>query len=80
MKSTNIKTVLGIDVGTTTIKAIIISEKGDILGSSHLDTPVSVPKPLYEEIQHDILWERVLSVIKSCLKNANTHPRDVSCM
>ena len=80
MKSTNIKTVLGIDVGTTTIKAILISEKGDILGSSHLDTPVSVPKPLYEEIQHDILWERVLSVIKSCLKNANTHPRDVSCM
>ena len=80
MKSTNIKTVLGIDIGTTTIKAILISEKGDILGSSHLDTPVLVPKPLYEEIQHDILLERVLSVIKSCLENANIQPGDVSCI
>ena len=44
------------------------------------NTEVIAPEIYQEEIDHNILWEAVISVLKSCLKNANVHPANVTCM
>ena len=80
MEETHCKNVLGLDVGTTTIKAILIDERGKLLGSSHAGTEIIVPEVFQEEIDHIRLWETVISVLKACLKNANVHPSNVTCM
>ena len=41
---TGSKTVLGLDVGTTTIKAIVINGNGEILGRSFAKTEPLPPK------------------------------------
>ena len=80
---TGSKTVLGLDVGTTTIKAIIINEKGEILGKSFAKTEVIHPEPRLEEIDPDELWRKVKDVLTECMKNANVFdcdPDRISCM
>ena len=83
VRQTGSKTVLGLDVGTTTIKAIIINEKGEILGKSFAKTEVIHPEPHLEEIDPDELWRKVKSVLTECMKNANVFdcdPDRISCM
>ena len=63
------KIVLGLDVGTTTIKAIIINEKGEILAKSSTKTEVIHPEPHLEEIDHNDLWSKVKSVLSECKRN-----------
>ena len=72
--------VLGLDVGTTTIKAIILNKNGEILGKSDSKTEVAVPEPGQEEIDHLQLWEKVTTVLKVCIENANIHPDNITCM
>lgn len=80
---TGLKTVLGLDVGTTTIKAIMINQKGNILGKSFAKTEVLHPAPHMEEIDHNDLWIKVKKVINECRRNAKIFDCDsskISCM
>ena len=77
------KTVLGLDVGTTTIKAIIINDKGDILGKSFAKTDALHPEPHLEEIDYNDLWIKVKKVINECRRKAKIFDCDsneLSCM
>jgi putative glycerol kinase 5 len=74
------RNVLGLDVGTTTIKAIILNKNGAILGKSDSKTEVTNPEPGQEEIDHLRLWEKVTTVLKACIESANLHPDNITCM
>ena len=80
MEKTDSKLVLALDIGTTTIKAMVINEKGNILGSSHVKTVVKVPESHQEEIEPNMLWESVIKVLRLSLKVAEIRPVDVTCV
>jgi xylulokinase len=47
---------LGIDIGTSGVKAIVLSEGGSLLGQSTAPLSVSRPQPLWSEQQPDDWW------------------------
>ncbi len=46
---------LGIDVSTTATKALLINDKGEVIGVAATEYPFETPRPLWSE-QHPDLW------------------------
>src|SRR3954468_12030618 len=49
-------TVVGLDVGTTAVKALALSEDGDILARSEREYPLSTPQPGWSEQDPSDWW------------------------
>ena len=48
--------VLGIDVGTTAVKVVLVAEDGNVLTESEVEQPVSVPRPGWTEQDPETWW------------------------
>ena len=57
--------LLGIDIGTTGIKAIVFSEDGKILATDYMDYSQIFPEPGWVEFDTEDQWNKVFKVIKS---------------
>ena len=49
--------LIGIDVGTTAVKAVAVDEMGRLLAEADIEQPISVPRPGWSE-QHPETWWR----------------------
>ena len=73
------KTVIGLDVGTTTVKAVLVSDNGDVLSVSNIGQSVSVPRPGWTEQDPRIWWKSAVSAIQKILnKSPLSHLANVS--
>lgn len=64
------RTYIGIDLGTSGIKALLMDEKGNILNETNVSYPSFFPKTNYSE-QHPMDWfEKTLVAIENLLVNA----------
>ena len=52
--------VLGIDVGTTTVRGLVYSELGEVEGEAQCTIQPLIPRPGCCEIDPDTLWEQVM--------------------
>ena len=59
--------VLGIDIGTTGTKSLVLSENGEILAKAVFEYSVEVPRPGYVEQNPQIWWKGVVSTVKEVL-------------
>lgn len=64
--------LLGIDVGTSGAKAILIDETGKVLAQGHAEYPVQVPRPLWSE-QDPADWVRG---VEACLRQIGERSPD----
>ena len=48
--------LLSVDIGTTSTKALIFSERGEIIASSYQEYPISCPKPGWAELDAETIW------------------------
>jgi xylulokinase len=71
----NMKLLLGIDVGTTGTKAILIDPDGKIVADATTEYPMFTPRPLWAEQDPQDWWRAATTSIRRVLQNAN--PRDV---
>jgi xylulokinase len=55
--------LLGIDIGTTGARALLIDEKGKVLRSASAEYPVSAPKPAWSEQNPQDWWNGVCSCL-----------------
>lgn len=55
---------LGIDIGTTSVKSIVISQKGDIIFESSRSHDLISSKPGFAEEDPNIWWNSVKSILK----------------
>jgi len=62
------KCVLGIDIGTTGAKALLLSENGDVTASQSVEYPLLTPKPNWAEQNPEDWWEATVSAIRTCLE------------
>jgi xylulokinase len=70
--------LMGIDVGTTSTRAIIIDEYGKLIASSTSSYSLITPKPGWAEQHPEDWWKAAISAIKSAIENSKLSPKDIS--
>ncbi len=60
--------LLGIDVSTTGVKALLVDLNGDVQGSANTEQPLSTPHPLWSEQDPADWWSGAVSSIRQVLK------------
>jgi xylulokinase len=59
--------LLGLDVGTTTVKAVVYRTPGIAVGACSLPTPTHIPRPGWAFYHPDELWQTVVATIRGAL-------------
>jgi len=57
--------LLGIDVGTSGAKALLLNEKGEVLAQGSAEYPLSVPHPLWAEQDPELWWQGVMACLEA---------------
>jgi xylulokinase len=60
---------IGIDVGTSSIKALLVSPTGEVLASSNPQYPFQTPAPLWAETDPEVWWHATCAALKELLKD-----------
>lgn len=69
--------LLGIDVSTTGVKALIIDQNGAVTGSATTDQPLSTPRPLWSEQNPADWWNGAVSSIRQALQETGLTGADI---
>jgi xylulokinase len=72
--------LLGLDVGTTSTRTIIIDENGNLIASSTSDYELITPKPGWAEQIPDDWWTASIKTIRDVIKKSNIPPEDIVCI
>jgi len=62
---------LGLDVGTSGCKAVLVNENGEILCKTHREYSLVYPAPGHVELDPGIVWNNVVSVLKEVASYKN---------
>jgi xylulokinase len=69
--------LMGIDVGTSGTKALILGDDGRLLAHASAPTPLLTPKPLWTEQDPEHWWAAVGQASRLALANATLRPTDI---
>jgi len=68
---------IGIDLGTSGLKAVLVSPDGEVKGVGSGSYPIDIPRPGYAE-QDPLLWYRVLCrTVRDAVSQAQIDPSEV---
>jgi len=68
---------LGIDLGTSSVKAILIDEKGRVLSKSSENYPLHFPYPGWVEQNPGDWWNATKKVLKKLILNSQIEPSKI---
>jgi xylulokinase len=68
---------LGIDIGTSATKTLLLSETGRVLATAESPHPISTPKPGWSEQNPEDWWTATQLATKSVLKKSKTKPTEI---
>ncbi|NUM43802.1 MAG: xylulokinase [Anaerolineales bacterium] len=71
---------IGIDTSTTSSKALLIDEQGNVLAVSSSPHTLQTPKPLWSEQNPQEWWEAVAASIRAVLERAGLRGEDVAAV
>lgn len=74
------KYVVGVDVGTTGSKAMVIDLKGNVLGKGYCEYKMEYPKPDWVEVSASHLMELTFGVVKDAVENSKVDPADIEAV
>lgn len=69
--------LIGIDVGTTGAKTILIDEEGKLLASALEEYPLHTPHPKWAEQEPQDWWQATVASIQSVLSKSNVDPAEI---
>lgn len=69
--------LLGLDVGTTGVKTLLVKDSGDVVASATSEYPMQTPKPLWAEQAPEDWWSATKLSIRGVLSQAAVKPEDV---
>ena len=69
---------LGIDVGTSGTKALVVDARGKVLGSATGEHPISSPKPLWSEQNPADWWASTVVAVRAVLKKTKIDASQVA--
>jgi len=71
---------LGIDSSTTSVKALLADEQGQVLGTTLTELSLSTPKPLWSEQNPHDWWDATVSSIRQLLAQTNTKGDEIAAI
>ena len=69
--------LLGLDLGTTGAKAILIDERGKVVSRAFEEYPIYVPRPGWTEQNAEDWWRASVEVIRRAVSQAKAKPEDI---
>ena len=69
--------LLGIDVGTTAVKAALISENKDVVVSEPYEYELIIPKQNFVELDVEKYWQATKAVINEILEKSKVKSEDI---
>ena len=72
--------LLGIDLGTSSVKAILTTETGCILGRGSAEYPIHYPRPDWAEQNPDDWWRATITAVRQTLDAVECPPASVSAV
>lgn len=71
---------LGIDIGTSGTKTLLIDERGRILADASAGYPLHHPEPLWSEQDPEDWWQATVKTVRATIKKAKVKPADVKAI
>jgi xylulokinase len=68
---------LGLDVGTTSVKAALFDQRGNLTGISRVEYQLSTPSADQAELEAEVYWKSSLDAIHAALQQAGVSPSQV---
>ncbi|MBC7870116.1 MAG: xylulokinase, partial [Chitinophagaceae bacterium] len=72
--------LMGLDISTTSAKALIIDETGKVIAVHGTPQPISQPHPLWSEQNPRDWWEGMVQSIRGALSDAGLSGEDISAI
>ncbi len=69
--------LLGIDVGTTGTRVLLINKAGEVVAAATEEYPLSTPKPQWAEQEPQDWWQATVEAIRRVLATAGAKPQDI---
>jgi len=70
--------LIGIDIGTTGAKTLLITPDGSIVAKASHEYPMDTPRPTWTEQNPDDWWQATVTTIRSVIERSGIHPKDVA--
>lgn len=70
--------LIGIDVGTTGTKTLLVDRPGRIVASATAEYPMYTPRPLWAEQEPEDWWKAAISSIQQVLAVSRVDPKDIA--
>ncbi|WEG11949.1 gluconokinase [Pullulanibacillus sp. KACC 23026] len=72
--------ILGVDIGTTSTKSVLFTEKGEVVAKHNIGYPLSTPNPSTAEQDPEEIYQAVLGTMKEALNKSSVKPEEVLCV
>src|SRR5690554_787407 len=69
--------LLGLDIGTSGVKGLLISAEGEIRGSKMETYPLATPRPGWAEQDPEDWWEATKKCLKTLVKESGINPAEI---
>ena len=69
--------LLGIDIGTSSTKAVLISQGGECIGYTQQTYGIDSPYPGWAEQHPQVWWDAVLATTQQLIRTAEVHPKQI---
>ncbi len=69
--------LLGIDLGTSSVKAVIADERAHVLGVGSQEYRIEVPQPGWAEQEPEAWWQATITAVRQALAEAGSPTTDV---
>ncbi len=69
--------LLAIDIGTTTVRAILFDASGRRVGEARYEPPVLTPGPYMAEVEPELRYDLALRAVNDCLQRTGVRPEQV---
>lgn len=71
---------IGVDIGTSGTKSLLIDPDGNILAEASCTYPVSMPKPLWTEQDPEHWWNATIKTVRTVVKHAKVRGSEIKCI
>jgi len=72
--------LIGLDIGTTSTRAILIDEDGKLISSDTSDYPLITPRPGWAEQHPEDWWNATVDVIKKVIEKSKVSPKSIAAI
>ncbi len=71
---------IGIDIGTSGTKSLLVDPDGNIIAEAAASYGVSMPKPMWTEQDPEDWWAATIKTVRAVMKQGRAKPGDVSAI